>query len=546
MARYRITGPDGATYEVTAPEGATDADVMAYVQQHHAAQQQTPAQHYADLQQQAGTQSPEDAARAEYDASPWYERAAISTGAEFANLGRGIGQLVTPNDSAVHQRLVAASDADAPYQDAPHGATNVLGRALPYLATLPLGATAGAAGKVVQGGRLAQAALAAGEGAGYGALQETRTGQSRGQNMLIGGALGLGGQQVARALRSVGEGAANAIKPEVRAIYDKAKALGINLTPAQLSDSRRMKYMQSQFGMLPLSGGAAKSEQQVGQWNQQLAKAIGVDAPVVTPEVYANKKAADSAMFDALTARNNLTVTPDLVRALQQIEKDAHTVGVGDDVRRAAEGLYSQMSPDGIVPGAAYQGLDSILGTATKKGDTAAHFVGLARSAIRNAMDASISPEDAAAWKQLRGEYANRKTITPIVDPNGGPISPQALMARVKATKAGKERMASGQGGTLGDLASVGQRMKPPPSSGTAERILVNDLITPWKWPGLALGSTVGRAANSNLLAGRMMSPNRGQLARTLAPVVAQSPKLAPLLIALMAQQQPADAGNGP
>lgn len=33
MAKYRITGPDGATYEVTAPDGATEQDVLAYVQQ---------------------------------------------------------------------------------------------------------------------------------------------------------------------------------------------------------------------------------------------------------------------------------------------------------------------------------------------------------------------------------------------------------------------------------------------------------------------------------------------------------------------------------
>lgn len=30
MAKYRITGPDGATYEITAPEGATEADVLNY------------------------------------------------------------------------------------------------------------------------------------------------------------------------------------------------------------------------------------------------------------------------------------------------------------------------------------------------------------------------------------------------------------------------------------------------------------------------------------------------------------------------------------
>lgn len=43
MARYRITGPDGASYEITAPDGATEQDVMAFVQQNAGKQQPTPA-----------------------------------------------------------------------------------------------------------------------------------------------------------------------------------------------------------------------------------------------------------------------------------------------------------------------------------------------------------------------------------------------------------------------------------------------------------------------------------------------------------------------
>ena len=32
MARYQITGPDGANYEITAPDGAAEKDVMDYFQ----------------------------------------------------------------------------------------------------------------------------------------------------------------------------------------------------------------------------------------------------------------------------------------------------------------------------------------------------------------------------------------------------------------------------------------------------------------------------------------------------------------------------------
>jgi hypothetical protein len=514
----------------------------------------------ADRYAAAGLQAPRSQAevdRAAYDEMPWYGRLAASTGAEFKSMGRGIGQLVTPNDSAVHQRLVAASDADAPYQDAQHGATNVAGRVLPYLATLPLGGEA-AAGR----GLLARVGLGAAEGAGYGALQETRTGESRTRNMLTGAGLGALGPTAARGLEGVSARAANAIKPEVRAIYGKANALGINLTPAQLSDSQFLKTLSSTLNKLPFSGGVSRAREQAGQWNRQLAGAIGVDAPVVTPEVYAAKKAADSAGFDALTARNNLTVTPELARNLHAISQQAKVAGVADAVNNAIDGLYSQMQ-DGVVPGRAYQALDSTLGKATKGGDTQAHFVGMVRDAIRNGMDASISPDDAAAWKQLRTEYGNRKTIAPLVAKgDGGPISPPQLMGRVTATKVGKERMASGKGGVMGDLAQVGQKLRDGvPDSGTAQRMLMyhglgllgggyaatSDNPVVQDLGLLAAGGALGgRAINSNLLARGLMREGRGQVANRLARVAAQSPALTPLLLALMSQQQPVDAGNGP
>lgn len=379
--------------------------------------------------------------------------------------------------------------------------------------------------------KLARVAQAAGTGAAYGGTRGVRDGESRATNTEVGAGLGALGQGASDALRGMGTKAANAIPDEVRQVWQKAQQLGIDLSPAQLSDSRIVKYMQHQFGMLPFSGAAAKAETQSGQWNQQVAHAIGVDAPRVTPEVYAAKKAADSAQFNDLTARNNLTVTGPLAQTLEGIRRDAQLAGndVHSAVSSAIDALYSRMSPDGVVPGSAYQALDSALGHVTKLGTPVSHFVGQVRDAIRDAMDASISPQDAAAWKQLRTEYGNRKTIRDLVaKADGGDLSPAALKARVTATNAGKEAMATGTRGLMGDLAQVGSRMKPPPSSGTAERMLVNEMANPLKWPGLFVGATAGRVVNSNRLATLMMRDGRGQTAQRLAVIARGAPALTP------------------
>lgn len=533
----RVQGPDGAVIEF--PDG-TSPDVMQQAMAaHYGGPSADPRGSLSDRYAAAGIEAPKsqgEVARQAYDESPWYAKPFISAGAEFTSLGRGIAQRLTPNDSATHQRLTAAADADKPYQDAPHGLPNLVGRSLPYLATLPLGSPA-----VGLGGRIG---VAAAEGAAIGGAQQTGTGESAGENALLGFGLGGLGAGIGAGVARYGKAAANAIKPEVRAIFDKAKELGITLTPAQLSDSRLMKYMSHQFGMLPFSGGAARAEQQVSQFNRKLAETIGVDAPAITPEVYASKKAADSAKFEELTGRNNLQMTGDLVNRLQNIIKEADVAGVGDRARKAVQSLYAQMDENGVVPGRAYQALDSVLGQATKSVDTAAHFVGRVRSAIRKAMDDSISPEDKAAWDSLRREYANRKTLAPLVAKSeGGPLPPAQVMGRVTANRAGKERMASGQGGALGDLARVGQAMKPPPSSGTAERNMVRDVANPLMWPFLATAATAGRATNSPLLSAFLMREGRGQGAQRLGRNLQQ---VSPLLALLMGQQQPMDAGNGP
>ncbi len=144
------------------------------------------------------------------------------------------------------------------------------------------------------------------------------------------------------------------------------------------------------------------------------------------------------------------------------------------------------------VPGRGYQAFDSQLGQVARSGTPQGHYVGRVQREVRSAMDDAISPADREAWNQLRREYGNRKTIRDLVAKgDGGEISPAALSGRVTSNNAGKEAMASGRRGGMGELARIGQRIKEPPSSGTAER------LAPY-----ALGA--GAVANLPLTAGAM------------------------------------------
>lgn len=82
---------------------------------------------------------------------------------------------------------------------------------------------------------------------------------------------------------------------------------------------------------------------------------------------------------------------------------------------------------------------------------------------------------------QARDQYKNLKTIRDIVAKNNGSgdINPSELINRVTATEPGKETMAMGSRGTLGDLANVGQRFlsNPPQGVNPVDRLLRYGLL---------------------------------------------------------------------
>lgn len=100
------------------------------------------------------------------------------------------------------------------------------------------------------------------------------------------------------------------------------------------------------------------------------------------------------------------------------------------------------------------------------------------RAALRQAFSDSAGPDDAAQMQLANKQYANLKTIEPLIaaDNVSGNVSPQKLLGRVTANKAGKSSMANGSRGDLGDLANVGKQfLGEAKDSGTAVRNQIFD-----------------------------------------------------------------------
>jgi len=333
-------------------------------------------------------------------------------------------------------------------------------------------------------------------------------------------------------------GALSRSVPEQRkALARQANEMGIDLTPAQLSDSRFMKWAQSMFRSVPFTGAQGRYQRQVGQFNRQLAREIGEEARGIDSEVYARARDRQSALFDELTDRNAIKVDDQLVKSLSNIAEGSRMGGdqIRNQVESAIDALYSQATtgPGGVViPGRAYQAFDSELNSIIKNGGPTAYYLGNVQSAVRRAMDKSITPRDAAAWRELRREYGSRKTLTALASKSNetGTIPPAQVLGAVTSTKAGKEAMASGRKGNIGDLARIGQLLKEPPSSGTAERTFVGTLLGAGAYMDPVTGTLtaaglnmLSRGMDSKSLARLMVKENPGLTLEVAERIIARS-----------------------
>jgi len=191
----------------------------------------------------------------------------------------------------------------------------------------------------------------------------------------------------------------------------------------------------------------------------------------------------------AIAGRNSLDLAgqPQIVQRLQALEDQTRLMppSASGPVRAWLEHIHSTVDPaTGTIPGLAYRMSDSALGKAAKNtsdGDLRAALTDL-RQTLRTGMDASISPQDAAAWQQARRHYANLNVIADATSGAGaagaeGVVSPVGLRAALNRS-VGREGAKWGAGDLRG-LADIGQSvLRRPPDSGTGGANYMNALLT--------------------------------------------------------------------
>lgn len=356
-------------------------------------------------------------------------------------------------------------------------------------------------------------------------------GQIDAKRAALVGAGGAGGELAGAGLRVAASRAANAIPQATRELAAKASAMGINLTPAQLSDSAFLKRLALMTDRLPFSGAGKRAAAQQQAGNKKLAGLLGQEADAVDTTVMSDAAEAIGSRFDEAMqggmqyGRDFLRNVAELKRQAADLDSNALTAAnrIADRVKRAGNG--------GQISGRALLSMDRQARTMASSGNAdVAAIGGDFREVLHDAFEKQAPASVKSNWDEARRQWATLKALEPVVARNTeGGVPLQQLQGAINATKRGRTLRSRGKDGELGTLASIGQRIKPPNSSGTAENIqsagigagaISSPLLTLLT---LGTGGIASRGLASSALANIMLRESPGTAYKALAKVAPAS-----------------------
>jgi hypothetical protein len=301
-----------------------------------------------------------------------------------------------------------------------------------------------------------------------------------------------------------------ASSPEREAAVSILAQEGVPVTAGQRTGSKALQIAESELG----GGKTAKlMDRQAEAFTDAAMRKAGGSGRATADNLSSLYDTLGQGFTD-LASRNSLTADKQMAQdiagtlkrygnLLEAQQKPIINNVVGDLVQRVnANG--------GKLSGAEYQMIRSDLSRAAKSTGNqtlSAAFKGI-RDALDQAMDRSINPQDAGAWRLLRKQYGNFKVLEKAsagggTDAGAGLITPAQL--RVAASAGNRGGFARGVSDYT-DLAKAGQHILTPlPNSNTAIRAAVR-----------SVGIPVGSANLGGLVAGLP-----GAAAGIVAPYVA-------------------------
>ena len=495
MAKFRITGPDGATYDVTAPDGATEAEVMNYVRQNAGGQSSVVV-------------TPEGSAHVRQAETPPLAgrigrgllrgvRDPIDAGAQM--LVRGVEAAIPDSWTGLDQwakgevaRVEGINkDAEGQYQESRGSSAGTfdpsrLGGGL--VASLPIAALAPAGGTLA-----ARTALGAATGAGLGTLTPVHDAgddfwSRKAKQAGTGAAFGAAAAPVAGAISRV---IRPKTSPEVRSLMRE----GVTPTPGQVLGGA-WRTTEDKLTSIPLVGDAIRAGQSRGieQFNRAAVNrslfSIGKTLPkgVVGREAIefaedALKQSYDDVLAKVGTPRVDNQMLSELANLKQIIANQPKDFA--GRLERVIDNEILARTSGGRMTGEAIKAAESNLGSISrglrgsadydtmKLGEAVNETQRILRSWLERSAPKAVSDQlrrTNAGWADFKRVQRAAASVG-----NDGVFTPAQLHSAVKALDRSKDKAAFARGNApMQDLSSAGRSVLASrvPDSGTPGRLM--------------------------------------------------------------------------
>lgn len=358
------------------------------------------------------------------------------------------------------------------------------------------GFTLGTKPAVTTAGRAADMATRVGAGAAVGGASAGLVNPAdAGTGAVIGGAL----PAAAKVAGAAGSALAAKVTPEVKALYQKAKDLGIDVPADRLMDSKPLNAVASSLNYIPFSGRAGAEDRMVSQVNRALSRTFGQDSDNVTAAL----RKASTALGDKfeVTLKSNAVradeqLLDDFVANLERASKELKP-GEAKIIGNQVDELIAMVRADGTIDGQAAYNIKKTLDRIGNRNSNEAFYARELKKSLMGALNRSLGPDEAAAFAKVRQQYGNMLDLEGLAQ-NGaeGGISIGRL--------ANLKNINNQELQDIADIATQFVRSRESPH-GSAQRITLGALgltaggAMPAAIPALAGGVAVGRGVNTAL-----------------------------------------------
>jgi hypothetical protein len=339
-------------------------------------------------------------------------------------------------------------------------------------------------------------------GAAIANTQPVTSDQSRLTNTGLGAAGGAAGEALAAGFGKLAAGAVDTVSPEVKALAQRARELGIPLRAEQVTQSRPLAGVSAALDTLPFSGRDASRAVQRSAFNRAVAGTFGQDTDNVATAVKQATRELGSK-YDAVLTRYPITADSTLVNdldtALQGARAELNDSQFGV-IQRQVDNLLGKVGPNDQIDAQAAYNAKKVLDRIGRSQDSSlAYHANELRDSLLSALDRTLPEDVGKSFAKTREQYANLIAVRKLVKAGAeGNVTPASL-ANAKTR------------GSLKEVADIGAQFLKEPfgNSGTANRQIGAHILgalggAAYFNPQAALtagaaGATIGRGTNMAL-----------------------------------------------